>query len=355
MDRTRIRETRSKKALVWAAFGFLGIQVAIGLVLQNGWPLVRFPSAKTMLANLDGQPHSPTVLMLGSSRSGCAIDGRTINGLLRSGAGDSQDLHVFNAAVPVGDPIASEFLLGLILQRGIRPDHVFLEISPENLNDPNIWMVGHATRQLGWKDFPGYFLESIRSNTVWRYLGTLLLPGHFHRNEIRDEIWEAITRMGSRDLPAKEAEAVQPIAWDQVLAVRATQDREELRRRLQDGPGAARRWLKNYRIRGKSKEAVERILATCRREKIHVVLWMPPLAEGFRSEYKPEIQAVYQDYVETLCRRFECDYVDGRDWLDDSHFRDAGHVDMPEGTRHFCQLLTQRVLLKLNSSRTARR
>ena len=40
MDRKRGRDARSKKALIWAACGFLGIQVAIGLALQLGWPLV---------------------------------------------------------------------------------------------------------------------------------------------------------------------------------------------------------------------------------------------------------------------------------------------------------------------------
>jgi hypothetical protein len=118
-------------------------------------------------------------------------------------------------------------------------------------------------------------------------------------------------------------------------------------RRLREGGLAARRWLRDYKIGGHGPAALERVISRCRKEGIGVILVAPPLAAAHRVEYLPPIEAAFRAHVERLARGHGCHFVDARDWLPDHLFRDASHIDIPEGTLAFSGMLTRRVLVGL--------
>ena len=332
---------KSRRTLLWGIGFFLLLQAGGGVALEKFYPLLRFPSARDALEVLEHQPTTHLVV-LGSSRFGCGIDTPEAQRLVWSATGETR-FRAFNLSVPGGEPISHEFLLDEMLARGVRPDWLLVELSPENLTCPGAWLPIHCTRQLGWRHFPTHIGEITRANSAPRYLGSLLLPLWVHRHRVLD----ALTRRPTSAPIERDVEVPPPIDWERVLRVPRLDSPEEQKRRLQEGRGAAHGWLRDYRVGGQSVRALTRFLRRCRQEQIGVVVVMPPLASPFRGEYTAEIEAAFGAHLSALRREYGFHCVDARDWVPDELFRDAGHLDNPAGTLHFTGLLARRVLLPL--------
>ncbi len=345
MRRGRVPPTRCRNSLFWGAGLFLLLQIACSVGLDLFAPLARFPSARAVLRQAE---LGSDLVFLGSSRFGASLDTAEIQRLLR-GSLSVPCPRVLNAAVPAGDAISAEFLLDQLLVRGGRPSWVVLELSPENLNFPGPWLGAQVMRQLGWREVPTHFVETVQSNDGLRYFGSLLLPTHVHR----DRLLEAIVERWQPPPRCLVAEcAGEPIEWRTLLPSVEPAASEDHRERLHPGAVAARRWLRNYQIGGQTTLALRRLLQRCQAESIAVVLLIPPLASGHREEYLEPIESAFQHQLQKWRSEFACQVVDARDWLPDAMFRDASHPSMPEGQLRFSRLLTQRVLLNLIQPRT---
>lgn len=331
---------RCRGSLAWGAALFVAMQVGFGVGLERLAPLARFPSARAVLRQADA---SPRVVFFGSSRFGASLDAAEINRLLRASL-PSANTRVLNAAVPAGDAISAEFLLDKLLAMGRKPDWVFVEVSPENLNDPGPWLGVQVTRQLGWKEVPTHLPEALRSNNGPRYLGSLFLPGYLYREAVLEALAEW---RHSPTVREEDAAPAAPIDWQAVLPPPNVTPSADHRVRLHPGALAARRWLRDYRVGGQTTLALARVLRRCRAESVGVVLLMPPLATGHREEYLPPIESAFRARLDTLQAEYGCQVIDARAWLPDALFRDASHPSMPEGQVRFSRLLTRRVLLGL--------
>src|SRR5450432_3073753 len=64
---------RSRIALAWAVGLFVVNQAVTGWILDYAKPLVRFPTAKAVLAVARQEPKPPAFAFLGSSRTGASI------------------------------------------------------------------------------------------------------------------------------------------------------------------------------------------------------------------------------------------------------------------------------------------
>jgi hypothetical protein len=331
---------RCRSSLAWGAALFLAGQVGFGVGLDLFAPLARFPSARAVLREAEPPPR---VVFFGSSRFGASIADVEVNTLLRASL-PSANARVLNAAVPGGDGISTEFLLGRLLAKGCKPDWVFVEVSPENFKYPGPWFGVQVVRQLGWREVPTHFPEAVRSNDGMRYVGSLLLPGHVHREVLLEAVAEWLRPPAPRE---QDAAAVGPIDWQSVLPPPDVTASADHRARLHPGALTARQWLRNYRVGGQTPLALERVLRRCRDESIGAVLLIPPLATGHREEYLPPIEAAFRARLGRLQREYGCQVIDARDWLPDALFRDASHPSLPEGQVRFSRLLTRRVLLDL--------
>lgn len=101
--------------------------------------------------------------------------------------------------------------------------------------------------------------------------------------------------------------------------------------------------LRRYRIGGPVDRALERLLARCRDRHIDAVLVGMPVTSFLRELYTPEIDAVYRDYMAWLCRQYGCRFIDWRDQVPDSDFKDIHHMRLP-GAGRFSWRLTLEVL-----------
>src|SRR5262249_44128693 len=123
---------------------------------------------------------------------------------------------VFNASVPIGDFVASEFMLQRLQQAGVRPTYALVEINPAFVNQRNDWITAHIRRQLVWADLPAYFADICKAGRLDRLLSTRLNPLHCYREELCRQlhVWTARAFAGNEG----EVPSADGVPWKQVLA-----------------------------------------------------------------------------------------------------------------------------------------
>lgn len=340
---------RGAAVLVWTVVLFFLGQTLGGLLLDTSWTRVRNPFLHWHLDRLAVLDSPPTIVCLGSSRFGSQLDESEVTRTVRELTGDPK-VRVFNASLPAGDPIASERTLDMLLQEGIRPRLLLLEVCPETVGHRNEWLSIHLIRQLDWSDAPSYSWELIRTGHILRYLKARLLPLYQHRHHILEELEKEIADIGSAEdsepspipkgnsrrkrLDTRPASAV----WAELVQQTIHDPDADLRKRSEIGLRDVRRFLRGYRTGGNSASALERILARCRAEGIEVVLIGVPVSEPHRAQYTPAIEAAYRAHLQGLCTRFGCRYVDYRAKVPDGLFMDNHHAS-PEGSVWISRLL----------------
>jgi hypothetical protein len=335
---------------------YLFIQFLGGVLLDYHLPQLRFPSAAATVEALSRQPHDPEVICLGSSRFGAGFVQQEIRDHLRRASGDSQVL-VFNAAIEAGDLITAQYILQHILDRGIRPRVLVVEVSPETLARRSEWMGQHVARQLTWDTLPGHLEAIVRSGNVVRLLAARFLPLHVHRRQICRSLYDTSLSLAKQILttqPKQKGKAKKRtsevkatpdhgVPWE--VFKELTDDRHDPDR-IQAGLPAIRRWLRNYDIGGSAAEALDKILCAAKEEGILVVLVGVPLARAHRDLYEPEIEHAFVQHMNAVCKRFDSIFVDYRDRIPDELFLDNHHLTRA-GSSAFSRLLAEEVLIPL--------
>ena len=342
---------RSRAAVGWALGLFAAIQLAAGLYLDYVKPLVRFPSGKAVLAVARQDPTPPAFAFLGSSRTGASIYHEDLDRALAEPGRPWP--RTISLAVPAGDAITMEFLLDRLLATGPVPKWAVIEVSPETVNAENTWwMPLHVLRQLNWEHVPTHARAAVKGKAAWPYLEARLVPTYTYRKQIVAE-----TRLAVRDwLPRPTAgggagPAVAtadptplPLNWTDIIRAPARTSDDQLIENSRIGARTTiRKSLTPYRIGGPVVAALERMLGRCRAAGVRVVLLGIPTCSPHRAEYTPPIEAAYDGYVRRVAAEYDCLYVDGRDWVPDTLFRDTLHVDV-EGGKLFTRRLANEVL-----------
>jgi hypothetical protein len=288
------------------------------------------------------------VVCFGSSRFGGGIDEATVMAGLRH-VSPVQTPVIFNASVPLGDFVASEFMLHQLRQAGVRPTYALVEINPGFVNRRNDWMTAHIRRQLNWSDLPTYFGDIWKAQRLGPLLSTRLNPIHCYRDELcqQAKAWAtaSATSASDREKSDPAARAADGVPWTQVLAALPPPSRGTPAGLAMDTK-AIYNILRSFRIGGTSTAACERFLQACRDADIRVILVEAPLTCRFRERIPPAIDIPYRAYVNELTRRYACRFVDYRDQVPDEMFLDIHHLN-PAGARYFSQRLSTEVLAPL--------
>ena len=348
-------QRRGRAALLGVGIVFVAVQLAAGLLLDWRGLAVRFPSAARVLAAAPRDGHGPDVLLLGSSRFEQLSAGEA-GVLLHREHPDADPEGVYNAAVPAGDPIVEDFLLERLLRQGSRPRLAVVEISPETVNEYNVWFTMHAHRQITWRDTPACFVEVCRADEFKRLVRARLVPLYAHRRELRRQALAAVTRpISPPPAPARRSAeelfggslpSVGPdgrLPWETLLQVaRPPLTPAEAEARAAFARTTWKRF-KDYQPGGTTAAALERLLQRCRANDIEVVLVGVPNDSYFLRQCTPDINATYLDYVGRLTRTYGCRFIDYRDAEPDQLFVDSNHLN-GEGASHFVRRLTRDVI-----------
>jgi hypothetical protein len=340
--RRRQYHARSKRTILWLAGTFVVLQLVAGLWFDYVQPRVRFAHLHRQLDKLAARPKSPDILCLGSSRFGtCLIDQELTRFLSEQG----YDLEVLNLGVPLGDLVASENTLELLLTRGLRPSLLLLEISPEFLSADNTWLQYHVERHLRWDHAPRFCEDLWRTGQGGKWLEERLLPWYVHRKGYWNAWGDLALRIHrprhQRSKPLAAAD--QRREWERALDLT---DRTRVTMgdaRTEAVIDSFRPSFSPYRPGGGTLRALERILARCKRDQIEVVLIAPPLRRDHRNLYTPEVETSFQ----ACLKRVTTDHIafwDARQIVPDHHFLDNQHADW-DGAMTFTSQLSDAPML----------
>jgi hypothetical protein len=345
--RQRAFGRHSRASVAWGIALFAAGQLVVGLLLDYRYPRTRFPSAAVMLDAAAQEPQ-PEIAFFGSSRLGAAIDITETNKLLLAAHPRDPVPRAVMLAVPAGDAISAEFILDEMLKGGQKPRWAVIEVSPETVNSHNMWMIAHVMRQLNWEHVVSHFWAARRGRALWYYLEARTVPVYTHRKQIVKDAKSSVRGWMPDPDPGAPPAAAAPLDWKEVMRPPdRLPDNELLTLSQNRAAQVTRRWLRDYEVGGVTTEALERVLARCRDEKIGVVLLGIPACTAHRAEFTPEIDAQYLGYMTRLQRDYGCRFVDARDWISDTLFLDDMHLRFEDGAKMFTDRFARKVLLAL--------
>jgi hypothetical protein len=329
----------ARRSLVWSLVT-LGL-IHFGLTALVGWGPAEFhdplygEKLGQLRRNVARAPAgTPLVLVFGSSRAMTGLNARLLQQRLTES--ERRPVVVYNFAVPGGGPVTELLLLRRLLDDGVRPDTLVLEMWPsffaeQAVRHNLIWLESHGIglKERNWLAAYGPLADPRSVTTT----GGLLVPWYRHRF--------ALLRRFARGLmpnipwgvlsPKFDEAGWEPIGGphpgNEVYSYYVEAEKPAVSAYLQGGPLAP-----------VSCRIVQEILASARSQRIRVVLTLFPDASDLREWCPDEYRRSVMTFLETACREHDQTLVDGHDWLPDEDFFDPVHL-ISSGADHFTDRL----------------
>lgn len=319
---------RSSRRPTWRfALGVLGgivlSQLALGVAIDRRLSSARDPEGEAKLAQLHARraetPGRPLVVVLGSSRVAYGVDAGRLSREGYPGA------LVYNFGILGSGPLLNLVNLRRLLDAGIRPDLLYVEILPAQFADRDVLLEEKMldVARLRFDEVLGLrrcYRDRLRLFGGW--CQGRALPCRCHRAGLHCRLTGA-TLADAPFLPDSHGWRVQGPVTNEYR-----QQVSGLARR-QYGPYCAASALAAEPVR-----ALEDLLALCRREGIPVRLLLMPQARPFREMYSPQMRTAIAALLNGLRVRWGVAAVDARDWIEDTDFSDSHHL-LVEGARCF--------------------
>jgi hypothetical protein len=305
----------------WLLAGFAACQAVLAAAVDGWLTDVRDPEFAGKLACLRAcraeAPGQPLVVALGSSRTAFGLVARMLSADPGTGG------LVFNFGLMGGGPVLELVTLRRLLNAGVRPDLLYVELMPTMMADVD----GHrqeerlldgARLQAGevWR-LRGHYHEPARLFGSWA-LGRLL-PCYRHQAELRGRL----PLDGAPVAVGLDGSSYDSHGWCGRMEPRSPEDN-----RLG--------WaitLKQYGILCAAPDfapepvaALEALLGLCRREGIPVTLVLMPEGAPFRALYTPAAREALTGLLSRLRRNWSVPVVDARLWVEDAGFWDNHHM-----------------------------
>lgn len=341
----RFRQSRARTAVCWGLGLFAAIQLALNVLIESGHPEQCDPEFHVRLTSLRARlaedPGRPLLLLMGSSRTVGSFVPEALGPLT---AADGRPVLSFNFSHIAAGPLMHLIDLRRLLDHGIRPDWLAVEILPTQLADPRQGVVSECAR---FGDLP-VLLRYRGARGAANFVMTRLAPCFRYRPFFQ-----------SRCLPGWLPQGVKPPAeqipldrlggdraWSQIVRL----EPPEVQRRTAMTRAGYGPTLQNFHIEPMSDRAMHELLMLCRQERIRVVLFLSPEAREFRSWYPPWATTAVENYCQALAAEFHVPVADARCWLPDEEFSDGHHVLLC-GALRFTRRLGVEVLAPLVAGR----
>jgi hypothetical protein len=319
----------------------LGVAAELSLYVRDpGYADKEIRLARQEAAN----PGAPSVVMLGTSRTGFAFHAGRIREQLAPDLGGAT---VFNFGIPASGPVTHLLYLKRLIEDGHRFDLLLVEVLPPTLADisPSPGMIG------GPLEARFLFGDRLRHEEVDTVIGHGF-PASV-RTQWRDSVvypWYALRfpilgRVSPSALPwhlrYDWSRTPDDTGWSTPIVdeVSPTQYAEGLAR----AGGEYRGILSDMHPTGGGARALADLLAVCRETRIPVKLVLMPESAGFRAFYPPATTERLHRFLGELSAEYRCEVVDARDWLPDAAFTDGHHMLRP-GAEAFSDRLLRDVI-----------
>jgi hypothetical protein len=333
---------RHRQALCWGVLFFLCLQLTVGLTVELGPAAVRDPEYAAKEAQLralrDAAPDQPLVVMLGSSR--------TLLGLQagRLGQDPGRPALVYNFGLVGCGPLLEGVALRRLLDAGLRPDLVLVEVLTPDLNQAGDhyqeedWL---NARRLGL----GEFLRVRRygshpENLLRQWCQARCLPCGRPQAGLRP--WLGLdSRAASRPGAGPPTDRH---GWHAHALPGLTP--AEYQRHADLARWQYRECFGDLRLAAGPARALRDLLDGCRRQRIPAALVLMPEGSEFRALYPPAVSRGIERFLAGLAREEHVALVDARTWVEDAGFWDGHHL-LPSGATAFTDRFEREALRPL--------
>jgi hypothetical protein len=327
---------RPWQALCWGAVFVAGLQALLGAFLAAGPVGLRDPEYAAKEAQLRARraeaPGRPLVVMLGSSR--------TMLGLQAGRLGADPPAVVYNFGMVGAGPFLEGVALRRLLDAGLRPDLLLVEVLTPDLN-----RAGDHYVEEDWLN--GRRLSRAELARVCSYHSH---PDHLVRHSVQyrllpcDRPPVGLRRWLGLDLARPESAAGRTTdrhGWEArtppTLIAGDYQHRFDLARyQYQDCFGP-------FCLADGPSRALRDLLVLSREAHVPAALVVMPEASDFRALYPPAVWAGIERFLNELGREERGPVIDARTWVADAAFADGHHL-LPEGAAVFTERLGREAL-----------
>lgn len=320
----RRRAVRCRNAVLVGITVFVLGQVSLNVAVRNEWVPVRDPVFVEKFEILEphagfftpAQPELPTrVLALGSSRTQLAFD--AAHYAQRSGP----YVEAFNYGCPAAGPITSALYLRRLLDKGVRPDFVFIEIHPGFITPrsppfESQWLHVYRLRPdevdlvrgFGW-DIPPSPHHGPKG---------YLTAAHAYRFSLLNRYWPTMLPCPfGLTIGARSDE----LGYVKGIDVKPEHKKSVMRRSFQQYAPV----LTDYHVGGPGCAALRDTLTQCRDHGIRAALVLMPESSEFRGWYGSGYPSI-RTFADQLGTEFTVRVIDAREWVPDDGFADGHHL-----------------------------
>jgi hypothetical protein len=327
---TRRRVARA--AVVWAIGIFAGLQLGLAAAIEGWLPQLRDPEygcrMTRLCARVAARPRPYTVVMLGSSRTTAGFDANRLEKYLQ--ARGNRPVVAFNFGITGAGPLMQFLDLRRLLDRGIRPDMLLVEVLPPLL-------AGQVPRA-----------EICRLQATRLWLRELELAQSYGADfwELHAQWWQAwpvpwyarrlaiVNRLAPALLPTQMRTdwiyQIDDCGW--VVQAFGSPSKEQRRQATLRTQQEYAYYLKDFKLGGPACRALRELLVLCRQQEIPTALVLMPEGSAFRSFYSPSAWAQIDAFLSGLSREFATPLIDARAWIADDDFFDSHHLLLPGAT-----------------------
>jgi len=337
---------RAARAIVWGFAIFAGTQFALGLASEL-YPRIRDPlygDKKVKLARrLPSEGERPTtIVMLGSSRTGLAFHGKRVEE--RFAQDLSQPAVAFNMGVPASGPITHLVYLNRLIDDGITPDIVVVEVFPSMLTDGPV-----APLEQNW-----FYADRLRYREQ-----DIVIRNGFNAEKVHDRWWRS-TALPAYTLRFQLLSRISPswIPWQVRFdwsrgtddsgwgkSVNQTPTESERAAGLARARAEYAPLLANLQLGGPAVGALAELVQRCQELKIPIRLVLMPEGSEFRKFYPPVVnERIDRFFADFTAKHGLAPVVDARTWLGDEMFWDSHHM-LVSGAEKFTDQLTTEVIV----------
>lgn len=351
---SRLRRRTARGAVLWGLAAFLGVQLGVGVAAEFSLRL-RDPLYGDKFAKLERRratvgSDATTVVMLGSSRTGLAFHGQRAEAILKADL--DRPVVAFNYGVPASGPVTHLIYLKRLLESGVKPDFLLLEILPSMIADGHggpverHWFYADRVRfsEVDTLIDHGFDASTVRD----RHLRSVLIPGYTLRFQLLTRVIPSWLPWQVRFDWSRGADAC---GWGttqtQVISPEARED-GIWRARAEYAP-----ILATYRPGGPAVGALRELLTLCREREIPVRLVLMPEGPEFRSWFPPERVERLKSFLAEVAAEYDAPVIDGRDWLPEEAFYDSHHM-LAAGAEAFTDRVIRETVTPALQSKEAR-
>ena len=324
MARLRLMNRRARSVLFWTIRCYVLAMLSANVIFYLWYPgpFERLYRTKwDQLRQLAREGDRPLIVMLGSSRADGAFQAGRLDGVAGP---DGRPLAAYNFGIPAAGPLHEYQYVRDMVDEGIRPRLLLVELLPALLNQPHRHLISEEDWPVGdWMNFPQftrmypYFVRPGHKANEW--LAARLAPWYARRISLHS--WLPIMLYGEENLPQV------PYPHDRW----GCRCREELTPRQRfDCVRAARDYipsLNHFRLGDGPVRALHDLLTLCRDEGIPAALVLTPESTEFRSWYRPECLEAISHLLSEVRAIYGVEVIDATHWLDDDDFMDGHHLD----------------------------